>query len=67
MNKLCIKKLSSFCLTVLLTYSCSKENVDLDSTNQKEPFQLYQEAYAGFLRGDYFYASKKIFKGRIKF
>ena len=53
--------------TVLLTYSCSKENVDLDSTNKKEPYQLYQDAYEGFLRGDYFYASKKFSEAELNF
>ena len=53
-------------LTVLLTYSCSKENVELEST-KKEPYQLYQEAYEGFQRGDYFYASKKFSESELNF
>ncbi len=53
-------------LTALLTYSCSKENVELETT-KKEPYQLYQEAYEGFQRGDYFYASKKFSESELNF
>ena len=54
-------------LTVILTYSCAKENVDLESTNKKDSFKLYQEAYDGFQRGDYFYASKKFSEAELNF
>ena len=54
-------------ITVLLTYSCSKENVELESANKKEPFQIYKEAYEGFERGDYFYASKKFSEAELNF
>ena len=53
--------------TVLLTYACSKENVELEPINKNDSFQLYQEAYEGFQRGDYFYASKKFSEAELSF
>ncbi len=53
--------------TILLTYACSKENLELESINKNDSFQLYQEAYEGFQRGDYFYASKKFSEAELSF
>ncbi len=53
--------------TVLLAYSCSKDNVELDIKDQNDSFRLYQEAYDGFERGDFFYASKKFSEAELKF
>ena len=54
-------------LTALIIFSCSKKNLDLESNNKVDSFQLYQEAYDGFLRGDYFYASKKFSEAELSF
>ena len=54
-------------LTVLLTYSCSKENLKQEISNKDKSFQLYQEAYESFEKGDLFYASKKFSEAELNF
>ena len=54
-------------LTAIIIYSCSKKNLELETDNKNDSFQIYQEAYDGFLRGDYFYASKKFSEAELNF
>ena len=53
--------------TVLLIYSCSKKDLELESVSKNDSFRLYQEAYTSFERGDYFYASKKFSEAELNF
>ena len=54
-------------LAIFLTYSCSKENIELETTVKNDSFKLYQEAYESFQKGDYFYASKKFSEAELNF
>ncbi len=61
------QKIIIILLITLLSYSCSKENVEIEKSNKDSSFQLYQEAYEGFQKGDYFYASKKFSEAELNF
>ena len=54
-------------LTALFIYSCSKKDPEFESANKIDSFEIYQEAYDSFLRGDYFYASKKFSEAELNF
>ncbi len=54
-------------LAIFLTYSCSKENIELENPVKNDSFKLYQEAYESFQKGDYFYASKKFSEAELNF
>ena len=61
------QKIIIILLTIFFTYSCSKEKVELNSLDKNNAFQLYQEAYEGFQKGDYFFASKKFSEAELNF
>ena len=61
------QKITIIFFTVLLAYSCSKDNVELNIQDKNDSFRLYQEAYDGFERGDFFYASKKFSEAELNF
>ena len=57
-----------FVLTFFLFFqSCSKQEVKYEPKAKVDAYLIYQEAYDEFEKGNYFYAEKKIFRGRIKF
>ena len=62
------QKIIIILLSALLTFSCSKENrVELEPSSKNDSFRLYKEAYEGFKRGDYFFASKKFSEAELNF
>ena len=51
-----------------LLLSCSKDKeIEYETKKAGDPFELYQLAYNGFVRGDYFYASKKFSEAELSF
>ncbi len=55
-------------LIILSFTSCSKEkNVNIKSSEQINPYNLYQEALVAFENGDYFYAEKKFSEAELNF
>ena len=54
-------------LIFLALASCSKEEVLYEPQNQVDPYQLYQEGFEAFNKGDYFYANKKFSEAELNF
>lgn len=54
---------------ILISFqSCSRDkNIVYEPQNQMDPYELYNDGYAGFERGDYFYASKKFSEAELNF
>ena len=54
-------------LVFLALTSCSKEEVLYEPKNNVDPYQLYQEGFEAFNKGDYFYADKKFSEAELNF
>ncbi len=51
----------------LFVLSCSKDEVAYQPAPKIDPFKTYEEAYAAFEKGDYFYAQKKFSEAELNF
>ena len=52
----------------LIFLSCTKKNeIVYDSSELKDPYKIYQEAYNSFERRDYFFAAKKFSEAELNF
>ena len=57
-----------FIILIICLTSCSKDNkFKVVEENKPDAFQIYNEAYSGFERGDYFFASKKFSEAELSF
>ncbi len=55
-------------LLVFLAFTnCSKEEVLYEPQSKVDPYQLYQEGFEAFNKGDYFYANKKFSEAELNF
>ena len=58
-------------LIFLLTFSlqsCSKDKkLEYEAANEVDPYQVYQEGYIAFEKGDYFYANEKFSEAELAF
>ncbi len=55
-------------IIILCTVGCAKNNkIEVIEENKPDAFKIYNDAYAGFERGDYFYASKKFSEAELSF
>ena len=61
------QKIVIILFTLLLTFSCSKEKTEFETSIKNDSFRLYKEGYESFQRGDYFYASKKFSEAELNF
>ena len=63
--------LKELVLIFLLSFSllsCSKnKKVEYEAQNEINPYQVYQEGFEAFERGDYFYANKKFSEAELNF
>ncbi len=51
-----------------MTSSCSgNKDLDYDTSNQADPYQLYKEGLQAFKKNDFFFANKKFSKAEINF
>lgn len=58
-----------FCLLLLAftLFACSKKEPEYIPTEKVDPYQIYEEGYNAFEKGDYFFASKKFFEAELNF
>ena len=54
-------------LVFLAFTNCSKEEVLYEPQSKVDPYQLYQEGFEAFNKGDYFYANKKFSEAELNF
>ena len=63
-----LKKLVLIFLLSFSLLSCSKnKKVEYEAQNEINPYQVYQEGFEAFERGDYFYANKKFSEAELNF
>ena len=53
--------------SLVFFFNCSKKDPIYEPTSKLDPYVLYQEAMKAFDRNDFFFASKKFLRSRIKF
>ena len=56
-----------FSLSLLLISCSKKDNVELITPNNADPYILYKEGYKAFEDGDFFYAEKKFSEAELNF
>ena len=62
------QKLIFIILIIFITVNCSKkEEITYKPKNLKDPYELYQEGFDAFSRGDYFFAEKKFSEAELNF
>tara|TARA_B100000767_G_scaffold93199_1_gene89614 strand:+ start:165 stop:989 length:825 start_codon:yes stop_codon:yes gene_type:complete len=55
-------------LLIFSLLSCSKnKKLEYEALNEIDPYQIYQEGYIAFEKGDYFYANKKFSEAELAF
>ena len=55
-------------LLIFSLLSCSKnKKLEYEALNEIDPYQIYQEGYIAFEKGDYFYANKKFSEAELSF
>ena len=55
-------------LLIFSLLSCSKnKKLEYEALNQIDPYQIYQEGYTAFEKGDYFYANEKFSEAELAF
>lgn len=55
-------------LLIFSLLSCSKnKKLEYEALNEIDPYQIYQEGYTAFEKGDYFYANKKFSEAELAF
>ena len=55
-------------LLIFYLLSCSKnKKLEYEALNEIDPYQIYQEGYIAFEKGDYFYANKKFSEAELAF
>jgi len=62
------RKLIVIFILVFSLASCSKnQDIDIQTKNKVDPYKLYEEGFAAFKKGDYFYAEKKFSEAELNF
>ncbi len=54
-------------LLILIFISCSKQEAMYEPKPRLDPYKLYEEGYAAFEKGDYFFAQKKFSEAELNF
>ena len=55
-------------LLIFSLLSCSKnKKLEYEALNEIDPYQIYQEGYIAFEKGDYFYANEKFSEAELAF
>jgi len=55
-------------LSTFFLLSCSKDKeLEYEALNKVDPYQVYQEGFIAFEKGDYFYANKKFSEAELNF
>ena len=55
-------------LLIFYLLSCSKnKKLEYEALNEIDPYQIYQEGYIAFEKGDYFYANEKFSEAELAF
>ena len=55
-------------LSTFFLLSCSKDKeLEYEALNEVDPYQVYQEGFIAFEKGDYFYANKKFSEAELNF
>jgi len=63
-----LKKFFLTFLIVFLLQSCSKKELDFESTDEKvNPYTLYKEAFSAYEKGNYYFADKKFSEAELNF
>jgi len=51
----------------IILLSCSKDGIKYEPKPRVDPYSIYEEAYAAFEEGDYFFAQKKFSEAELNF
>ena len=51
----------------IILFSCSKDEIKYEPKPRVDPYFIYEEAYAAFEKGDYFFAQKKFSEAELNF
>ncbi len=62
-----LQKLFLILILVFSFNSCSKNEIEYEPKDKVNPYQLYQEGFEFFEKGNYFYAEKKFTEAELNF
>ena len=62
-----LQKLFLILILVFSFNSCSKNEIEYEPKDKVNPYQLYQEGFEFFEKGNYFYAEKKFTEAELHF
>ena len=61
------RKLIFVILIFFITTDCAKKELANETNNTVDPYKLYEEGFAAFSIGDYFFANKKFSEAELNF